>query len=53
MCFRYLEINSIPVSIVIQLSCVLGASDLEIIEAFSPLKDKKLSDKLRDIIYQK
>jgi len=51
MCFRFLDINSIPVSIVKKLSCVLGAADHKIIKTFPPLKDQKLSDKLKDIIY--
>ena len=53
MCLMCLQINSIPVSNIISMSCVLAANERDILEAYPPLKDQKLSDKLRHASSQK
>ena len=49
MCFMCMKINSIPVSNVITMSCVLAAKEQNILEDYPPLKDQELTDKLRHV----
>jgi len=52
MCFTCMKINSIPVSNLIAMSCVLASKEQNILEDYPPLKDQELSAKLRHIILQ-
>jgi len=49
MCFMCLKINSIPVSNLISMGCVLAANEHDILEEYPPLKDQELFRKLRHV----
>jgi len=49
MCFRCMKINSIPISNIISMGCVIAAKEHDILETYPPLKDQELSDKLRHV----
>ena len=52
MCLMCHQINSIPASNIIAMSCILAHNENDILEAYPPLKDQELSDKLRHVSSQ-
>jgi len=52
MCYMCTKINSVPVSNLIAMSCVLAANEHDILEDYPPLKDQELSGKLRHVMLQ-
>ena len=43
MCFMCMKINSIPISKIISIDCVLASKENDILEDYPPLKDQELS----------
>ena len=52
MCFMCAQINSTPFLNVMAMNCVLAHNEHDIIEAYPPLKDQELSEKLRHVSSQ-
>ena len=52
MCFKCIQINSIPVSNLISMDCILASKENDILKTYPPLKDQELSDKLKHVSLQ-